>query len=363
MIRPLPLAGWPARDRELWNKAVEAGGLFGGGGAGAHWSAASRVFVACGYNAWLSWLAVKELLDPDMRPADRVTSERVAAYVTEMRAGLAPYSVLARVQELYDALRVMEPESNWKWLALLRRSLIAQVRPSRDKLSRVKPPQDLIALGERLMDEAEAATEPSATRRAIRYRDGLMIALLTYRPVRRRNLAMMQLGLHLMKVAGSWRVAFAAEETKTHVPFDAVLPAALGPRLERYLDLHRPALLRGWQAHGNPDAPPIHPELDALWVSEDGIQLSYEAVAFQIVFRTRQEFGRGLSPHLFRDCVATAVAIDNPKHIGDASLILGHAEHRTTEKHYNHARSLDASRRHAAMIASLRESLKGKGNR
>ena len=83
----------------------------------------------------------------------------------------------------------------------------------------------------------------------------------------------------------------------------------------------------------------------------------------RIFVRTRQEFGRGLSPHMFRDCVATAVAVDNPKHIGDASLILGHAGHRTTEKHYNHARSLDASRRHAAMLASLRESLKANGNR
>jgi site-specific recombinase XerC len=98
----------------------------------------------------------------------------------------------------------------------------------------------------------------------------------------------------------------------------------------------------------NPDAPPIDPGLDAVWVSEDGIQLSYEAVAFQIVFRTRREFGHSVSPHLFRDSVATAVAVDNPKHIVDASLILGRAEHRTTEKFYNHGRSLGASRCSAA---------------
>jgi integrase len=98
-------------------------------------------------------------------------------------------------------------------------------------------------------------------------------------------------------------------------------------------------------------------------VSEDGIQLTYEAIAFQIVNRTFREFGCSLSPHLFRDCAATAVAIDNPKHVGDASLILGHADHRTTERHYNHARSLEASRRHAAMLADLRESLKANRNR
>jgi integrase len=362
MIRQPPLGGWPARDRELWDKAVEPGGLFGGG-AGSHWSAATRVFVASGYNRWLSWLASKELLDPDLRPADRVSRERVAAYVDEMQTELAPYSVLDRIQGLHDALRVMAPESDWEWLRLLRRSLKAQVRPTRDKLSRLKHPADLIAHGERLMDEAEASSQPSARRRAILYRDGLLIAMLAYRPVRRRNLAMMRLGQHLVKSGGSWRIVFAAEETKTRVPYEAILPAALAPRLERYLDVHRPVLLYGEPTERKRKTPSIAPDLDALWVSEDGIQLGYEAVAYQIVIRTRREFGRSVSPHLFRDSAATAVAVDNPKHIGDASLVLGHADHRTTEKHYNHARSLEASRRHAAMLGRLRKSLKTDGRR
>jgi integrase len=361
MTRPLPIADWPLCDRELWNKAVEPSGLFVRG-AGAHWSAATRVFIACGYNGWILWLASKELLDPEMRPAVRVTRERVASYIAQIQTELAPYSVLDRIQGLHDALRVMEPQSNWKWLGQLRRNLKAQVHPARDKLSRLKQPQDLMALGERLMDEAEASSERSARRRAIRYRDGLMIALLAYRPIRRRNVAMMRLGRHLMKVSGCWRIVFTAEETKTHAPYDTAFPAALGPRLERYLAVYRPVLLGVEPADCNGDAPPINADVDAVWVSEDGIQLAYEAVAYQIVFRTRREFGRSVSPHMFRDCAATAVAIDNPKHIGDASLILGHAAHRTTEKHYNHARSLEASRRHAAMLASLRESLKSNGN-
>jgi integrase len=188
-----------------------------------------------------------------------------------------------------------------------------------------------------------------------------MIALLAYRPVRRKNLAMMRLGRHLVKVGGRWQIVFAAEETKTHVPYEAVLPGALGPRLERYLDVHRPVLLRGEQKDGNPRAPPVHPGLDAVWISQLGTQLMDEDLGFQIFVRTRREFGRGLFPHMFRDCAATAVAVDNPKHIGDASLVLGHAGQRTTEKHYNHGRSLEASRRHAAMLMRLRERLKANG--
>jgi integrase/recombinase XerD len=255
------------------------------------------------------------------------------------------------------------PEANWEWLAQLYRNLRKQARPARDKLPRLRPTDQFVALGERLMDEAETAPKWSARRRAVGYRDGFVIALLAYRPIRLKNLAMMRLGRDLIKVGVSWQIVFAAEETKSHVLYEAILPSALAPRLEQYLDVHRPVLLRGEQADGNAVAPPIHPELDAVWVSEVGTQLEYGALGTRVFVHTRQEFGRGLYPHMFRDCAATAVAVDNPKYIGDASLVLGHAGHRITEKHYNHARSLDASRRHAATLASLRESLKADGNR
>ena len=72
-----------------------------------------------------------------------------------------------------------------------------------------------------------------------------MIALLAYRPVQLKNLAMMRLGHHLVKVGGSWQMLFGAHETKTHVLWEARVPSTLAPRLERYLDAHLPVLLRG----------------------------------------------------------------------------------------------------------------------
>jgi integrase/recombinase XerD len=171
----------------------------------------------------------------------------------------------------------------------------------REKLSRLKPIDELAALGERLMDEAEAASDRSARRRAVAYRDGFMIALLAYRPVRRKNLAMIRLDRHLVKVSSCWQILFAAEETKSCVPYEAVVPSALAPRLERYLDVHRPVLMRGERAGGRPDATPIHPGLDAVWVSELRTQLDQHALACQIVKQTEAAFGRSVSPHLFRD--------------------------------------------------------------
>jgi hypothetical protein len=187
-----------------------------------------------------------------------------------------------------------------------------------------------------------------------------MIALHTYRPLRRKNLAMMRLGRHLVKVSGSWQILFAAEETKSHAPYEAVLPSALTPRLERYLDVHRPVLMRGRQVDNQANVRPAHPEHDALWVSEWGTPLNF--LGERIAARTKAAFGQSVLPHLFRDCAATSIAVDNPKNIGDASLVLGYGGggHTMTEKHYNHARSLEASPKHATTPAKLRRSLTAK---
>jgi integrase len=263
----------------------------------------------------------------------------------------------------------MAPEADWGWLAQLHRTLETKGRPVRNKLPRLRSIGELATIGQHLMNQAESVAGWSARRRAVLFRDGLMIALLAYRPVRLKNFAMMRLGRHLMKVSGSWQIQFAAQETKTHVRYEAAVPSAVAPRLERYLDVHRPVLLRGKRicAPANKmlvsdSEAPIRPGLDAVWVSEVGSQIEQAALANRIVTHTKAAFGRSVSPHLFRDCAATSIAVDNPKHVGDASLVLGHADHRMTEKHYNHARSLEASRRHAEMLARLRRSLNHRRN-
>jgi integrase/recombinase XerD len=190
----LPIEDWPAIDRVRWIAGVERKGLFDPAGVGANWSDGTRRKTAGGYGYWLSWLERRGVRDPNESPADRVSRECVGAYVAELRVSHAPYTVLCRVQELYDALRVMAPEADWDWLVQIYRTLRAHVRPARDKVSRLRPIDEIAAFGERLMEEAEVASAWSPRRRAVAYRDGLMIALLAYRPVRLKNLAMMRLG-------------------------------------------------------------------------------------------------------------------------------------------------------------------------
>jgi integrase len=64
--------------------------------------------------------------------------------------------------------------------------------------------------------------------------------------------------------------------------------------------------------------------------------------------------GKAISPHLFRDCAVTCIALENPRHIRIASPLLGHRTLSTTEKYYNQARGVEASRIMQNYLLSLR---------
>ena len=255
----------------------------------------------------------------------------------------------------------MAPEADWDWLAQIYRALRAQVRPTRDKLSRLKPIDELVALGERLMDEAESAPEWSARRRAVLFRDGLMIAVLAYRPVRLKNFA--RHAAWPPSDEGRRLLAHPLRGRRDQIARSLRGGFPLGARGEARALSRRPSTrpLLGMRRRRNQGGacPDRRRSADRSGARRRlgfgvGTQLEPEALQRRIFDHTRQAFGRGVSPHLFRDAAATSIAMDNPRHVGDASLVLGHAGHRMTEKHYNHARSLEASRRHAETLARLR---------
>jgi integrase len=74
----------------------------------------------------------------------------------------------------------------------------------------------------------------------------------------------------------------------------------------------------------------------------------------RIVARTREGSGQPINPHLFRDCAATSVAIDDPAHIGVVSRLLGHRTGSTAERYYNQARGVEASRLMQDYLLALR---------
>ena len=155
---------------------------------------------------------------------------------------------------------------------------------------------------------------------------------------------------------GYW-LHFEAAETKTRQPLDLPFPASLVPALERYLSQYRPWLLR-CTGHRN-GAYPFRQPGQRLWVSKTGSAMSEEVFYKGLRQRTTARFGYTVNPHLFRDCAATSIAIEDPEHIAIARNLLGHATLRTSERHYNHAHSLEASRRYQGRVLALRRQTRG----
>jgi integrase/recombinase XerD len=126
----------------------------------------------------------------------------------------------------------------------------------------------------------------------------------------------------------------------------------LAPHLQTYLVDHRAgiAALRGSRTGTSSDA---------LWLSMYGPPMTDNGIYDRVVARTSQGLGQPINPHLFRDCAVTSVAIDDPANIGIASRLLGHRTRSTTERYYNQARGVEASRLMQDYLLTLRHDGRG----
>ena len=77
-------------------------------------------------------------------------------------------------------------------------------------------------------------------------------------------------------------------------------------------------------------------------------------IYFSISRLTKERFGHVVSPHLFRDSAATSIAVEDPEHVYVVHSVLGHITTQSGERHYIHARTLEASRRYQRRILELR---------
>jgi integrase/recombinase XerD len=203
----------------------------------------------------------------------------------------------------------------------------------------------LFDLATRLIRRGDTEIGLSARRRALLFRDGLMIAVLCAWAPRARNVAETVIGVSLQRRGGAWWAAFGSDGTKNKRPIEVPLPDIFTAWIQRYLDHHRPELVR---------RSPTPVAGDAFWISDGGRPLTAKGVGCSISAITQHELGRALNPHLFRKIIPTELAIRDPEHVGIAQPLLGHAHYRTTQQAYNLSRAIDAARRHNALIESLR---------
>jgi integrase/recombinase XerD len=339
----LPYELWPADDRRLWAAAMDSNDDPFCEAPGARLADATRQKLMFGWRRFLGSLAIIEPLALEADPAGRLTIERVRSYVAHLAETNSPRSIAARIDDLYQAARIMMPHQDWSWLKSVKSRLHAAA-PTRGRSGPVITSVQLVDLGLKLMDESKPT--PSTTMRmadAIRYRDGLMIALLGFIPqLRRKNLAALEIGRHLVREGEAWFVTVPRTETKKNSSsIDVAIADLLTPYLAIYLDVVRRRMLR-------------HPTCNALWVSPSGGALGYSAIWRIFTRHTFSRLGIRIAPHDVRDAGATTWAIAAPDQIGIARDLLGHSDLRTTTRHYNRARGVEASRAYALVIRGMR---------
>jgi len=344
-LKHLPLEAWPEADHEAFQAAYEAGDFFEEtGGPGFHLTEGTRRMIRTAYRRWLGFLLEHYPADLLRPPGERITPERVRAFIDHLSAEIRPTSIVIAVDNLCYAARLVAPGGDWRWLAAIKSRLAARAKPE-DRFDRLVPPWQTLNFGIELMDEALRLPITGHKQRELQYRDGLLLALLSLWLIRRRSIAALTVSRHLEFDAAGVNILLYPEDTKAKRAESFRVPEELLPYLLRYLKEIRPRLL-GRSEH------------DGLWASYRGRPLIAGRIYDIVRARITKKFGKAMGLHDFRRAGATFIAMDAPDKIGLIPGVLQHTSPDVGERIYNIARSIQAGQRFAAHLAKVRNRLR-----
>jgi len=338
----LPLAEWPMQDRAAWERACVPGHRLRRGGLASHLKPVTRDDLARRYGLFLDFLRRTRRLSGAAASGFHVIPENVDSYIEELRTRVSSVTVYGSIYKLRRATQLIAPEHDVPWLRELEKDLAFTMQP-KSKMDRLILAPVLVSAGLTLMTEADAALHHTPLRRAIQYRNGLMVALLACCPIRLKNFAALKLNETLVQVKNNWWIVLSAEQTKEGRSDERRIPDLLASYIDRYASVHRAALAR-YPKSG-----------DAVWLSlNNGTPMSQGRVAAAITQTTTAAIGISVSPHLFRASAATTAAVHAGATPHLASSVLAHRDSATTQQHYNRASSLSAGKAYLALAELYR---------
>lgn len=151
--RCLKVDAWPPADRRAWQIMLREGHVLDNPGLVSHWSPATRHKNRRGYGRWLTFVSSEGGIDRSHHPADRVTRHALRQYLRLLQEQrLAPYTIVARIDELRAVISAMAPDRGWQWLIDLVTRLRRQAKPATNKRTRLVPSVDLFHWGVCCMD-------------------------------------------------------------------------------------------------------------------------------------------------------------------------------------------------------------------
>ena len=339
-VHSLPEERWPAAERAAWGEARRPSVRLQRGGSASHLRAVVQRDLGKRNGLFLELVARAGRLDMNAPAGAHVTPENVAGWVAELKGRVSSVTVYGSIQKLRRFVQLIAPDRDLGWLIEVERQLYSERRP-RPKWGRVVTTDVLVDAGRTLMAEAEIAKRPALTR-ARMFRNGLMVALLAYCPIRLKNFAALEIGRSFVNVDSTWWIVLTAAETKEKREDERPVPDELTDSIERYLEIYRP-IMAGGKAGAN-----------SLWFAINGKPMSYASMGEHIAETTRMTIGVAVSPHLFRTAGVTTLATragDQP-HAGSALL---HHGPNGPHENYNRASCVTAGKSLAATNQGYRK--------
>ena len=344
-LKHLPVNEWPEADRAAFRAAYEPGDVFDGtAGPGAHLSEGTRKMIEIYYRRWLGFLKANYPDDLSISPVERINPARVRGFIEHLSADIKPIAVTIAAHLLYTAAKLFAPTADWSWLSSIKSRLGFQSSPE-DRFNRLVPPLQTLNFGIELMDAALREANSPNKQHEIQYRDGLLLALESLWPIRRRSLAALTVSGHFEFDDAGVNILLHPADTKAKRAESHRVPEKLVPYVMHYLKRIRP-VLRGRREH------------DAFWISYRGSPLVAGRLYDIVRARLTAKFGKTMGLHDFRRAAWTFLAMDSPEKIGLIPGVLQHASPEPNERHYNLARSAKAGRRWVAHLAKERERLR-----
>jgi integrase len=340
----LPYADWPKEDRACWEAAFKEGNdLFDDSGPAAHVSPRTRLQLAYAYGKFLAFLLARHKSLLAGSPAERLSHRIIEEYAEWQPPTCGEITLAIYIYHLWLTIRYMCPEKDWSWLLIISKRIKARAKKKPAKRHFVTS-ETLYAVGidlmERVIAKTSAANKISITD-GMNYRNGLIIALLAAVPLlRRRALAALRIGKHLVRSGDLWALEIPAEDVKTKRSQECGISAKLSAYIDLYLKQYRPRI-SGAGMH------------DYLWASNRGRPMPGSNIYATVRLCTREALGFPVNLHRFRHAAGDFWSMRDPANVRVVKDLLGHASFATPEKHYMTARSRLAGRALARTISNL----------
>jgi integrase len=340
--RTLKVSEWPSADRLAWEAACKPSRRLTKGGSASHLGSVSQEDIATRYGLFLGFLKLKGLLKPDADAAADVTQANVEIYNADLAGRVSSVTAWNCIYKLRRAAQLIAPEKDFLWLREIENDLAFLMEP-KSKFGRFPSPERLLEAGLALIEEGKRRLTRGNFKRAKGIRNGLMLALLTLCPSRRKNFATLEIGTTFKQISGTWWIMIPASKTKSKQrPEERPVPPWLNPYIDLYLAEARPVLLRG-----------AAQETQMLWISSLTRQPMKEGTVGKLITQvTLETLGIAVPPHLFRTAAATTLADVKSDMPHLASALLGHTHPRITEEHYNRATSINAAKTLGEIISN-----------